>query len=152
MTNTTLNTYFVQSKKKLSNNYSLLSCWWVNIKLQASFAYIINYYRHEWVSEIVSMRISTQRERKRRRERNEREEARIWPVGVDLGQSDAPRQPCLTCFASRHSAGALHWGQGVDALADRGLVGHGDRLYGHGGRPGQVSVVHPPRRRGRVDV
>ena len=31
-------------------------------------------------------------------------------------------------------------------------MGHGDRLYGHGARPGQVSVVHPPRRRGRVDV
>ena len=36
---------------------SLLSYWWVNMKLQASFIYI---YRHEWVSETLYIRISTQ--------------------------------------------------------------------------------------------
>ena len=48
-------TRIVGSVKNLSNNWSLLSYWWVDIKWQALFI-----YRHEWVSEMVYIRISTQ--------------------------------------------------------------------------------------------
>ena len=40
------------------NNQSLLSYWWVNIKLQTSL--ICVHYRHEWMSKILYTRISTQ--------------------------------------------------------------------------------------------
>ena len=45
------------SVKNLSNNLSLLSYWWIDIKLQALFIFT---FRHEWVSETLYMRISKQ--------------------------------------------------------------------------------------------